>query len=259
MDLKLKGKRVAITGASKGIGAAIAESMAKEGCALHLVARNRDGLAGVRDRLASTYGVEVHIHAADLREGADLSRIANELPQLDILVNNAGDIPGGTINKVDEAAWRRGWELKVYGFINLTRTIYARMVANGGGVILNVIGVAGERFDYDYIAGSAGNAALMAFTRALGSRSLDHNIRVVGVSPGPVETDRIITLMKTKAKAKFGDEGRYKEMMSAWPLGRAAKPEEVADMFAFLASERSAYTSGAIITIDGGLSSRGGF
>jgi NAD(P)-dependent dehydrogenase (short-subunit alcohol dehydrogenase family) len=98
----------------------------------------------------------------------------------------------------------------------------------------------------------------MAFTRALGGRSLDDNIRVVGINPGPVETGRIVTLMKRQVQAQFGDESRYRELMKRFPLGRAAHPREIADLMAFLASERSGYTSGVIYTVDGGLSARNG-
>jgi len=195
-------------------------------------------------------------HAVDLRYGEELARLADAVGDIDVLVNNAGDIPGGSLEKVDGEAWRHAWQLKVFGYIDLTRLIYARMKARGGGVIVNDIGAAGERFDFDYIAGSTGNAALMAFTRALGGKSLQDNIRVVGINPGPVETDRIVSLMKTQAKARFGDEARYRELMARFPLGRAAHPREIADMMAFLASDRSAYTSGVIVTIDGGICAR---
>ena len=94
----------------------------------------------------------------------------------------------------------------------------------------------------------------MTFTRALGGRSLDDGVRVVGINPGPVETDRIVSLMKTQAAAAFGDESRYPELMARFPLGRAAKPREIADVMLFLASDRSAYTSGVIFTVDGGIS-----
>ena len=154
--------------------------------------------------------------------------------------------------------WRHAWELKVFGYINLTRLIYAGMKARGGGVIVNDIGSAGEQFDFNYVAGSAGNAALMALTRALGSRSLEDGIRVVGVNPGPVETDRIVALMKAQAVARFGDADRYRELMARFPLGRPAKPREIADLMAFLASDRSGYTSGVIFTVDGGITARGG-
>jgi NAD(P)-dependent dehydrogenase (short-subunit alcohol dehydrogenase family) len=130
------------------------------------------------------------------------------------------------------------------------------MKQRGQGVIINDIGNAGERYDPDYIAGTTGNAALMAFTRALGGKSLEDGIRVVGVNPGPVDTDRIYKLLKRRAVDWYGDEARWPELLERYPLRRPAKVREIADMMVFLASDRSAYTSGAIITIDGGISSR---
>jgi NAD(P)-dependent dehydrogenase (short-subunit alcohol dehydrogenase family) len=192
----------------------------------------------------------------DLRIASDIERLASETGDVDVLVNNAGDIPGGSLDQVDESAWRHAWDLKVFGYINLTRRIYAAMKERGGGVIINDIGAAGERFDLTYIAGSTGNAALMAFTRALGGRSLNDRIRVIGINPGPVETDRIVTLLKAQAHNRFGDEGRYAELMAHFPLGRAAKPREVAGTMVFLASARAGYTSGVVYTIDGGLCAR---
>ena len=200
MDLHLRGKRVLITGASKGIGAAAAEAFAEEGANLLLAARNGDQLKALAERLRSAHQIDAAISVVDLRKPEDLARLAKEAADIDILVNNAGDIPGGSIDKIDEATWRHAWELKVFGYINLTRAVYARMKARGGGVIVNDIGAAGEKFDANYICGSAGNAALMSFTRALGGKSLADNIRVVGINPGPVGTDRHVTLLKTRAK-----------------------------------------------------------
>lgn len=258
MDLHLRGKRVLITGASKGIGAAAAEAFAEEGSHLHLAARNAEALELLARRLRDAHEVEVTVHAVDLRRPDDLAALAESAGKVDILVNNAGDIPGGPLETVDEATWRHAWDLKVFGYINLTRLIYARMKRRGHGVIINDIGSAGERFDANYIVGSAGNAALMAFTRALGGSSLNDNIRVVGINPGPVATDRVLALSRRQALARFGDENRYREILAGLPLGRPAKPREIADMMAFLASERSGYTSGVIITIDGGLCAGGG-
>ena len=254
----LAGKVAIVTGASKGIGAAAAEVFAEEGCELHLAARSADALIALAQDLGRDYRIKAHVHAVDLRDPEDLARLTEATEDIDVLINNAGDVPGGSLERVDEATWRHAWELKVFGYINLTRTTYAAMKARGGGVIINDIGAAGERFDFNYIAGSAGNAALMAFTRALGGRSLDDNIRVVGINPGPVETDRIVTLMQAQAKARFGDETRYPELMARFPLGRAAKPREIADLMAYLASDRSAYTSGVVFTVDGGISARSG-
>ncbi len=257
MDLHLRGKRVLITGASKGIGAAAAEAFAEEGCHLHLAARNGAMMEELAQRLRKAHGVEVTCHVTDLRSTADLARLAEKAWPVDILVNNAGDIPQGTLEIVDEAKWRHAWELKVFGYINLTRLVYARMKAQGHGVIINDLGAAGERLNAGYIAGSTGNAALMAFTRTLGGSSLKDNIRVVGINPGPVETDRMTYRLKEVAKRQLGDENRYRELVKGYPLERAAKPREIADMMAFLASDRSGYTTGVIVTIDGGLTAGG--
>ncbi|MET0219579.1 MAG: SDR family oxidoreductase [Tardiphaga sp.] len=255
MDLHLRGKRVLITGASKGIGASAAEAFAEEGCNLHLAARNVEQMQALADRLRASHQIDVTVHGVDLRQGDDLAALAKAAGDIDILVNNAGDIPGGALDKIDEPTWRHAWDLKVFGFINLTRLVYAQMKARGDGVVVNIIGAAGEKFDANYICGSAGNAALMAFTRALGGKSLKDNIRVVGINPGPVATERLITLLKTRAKHELGDESRYQELQKGLPLGRAAKPREIADLMTFLASERAGYTTGVIYTVDGGISS----
>jgi NAD(P)-dependent dehydrogenase (short-subunit alcohol dehydrogenase family) len=203
--------------------------------------------------LANTWAVGgATVHSVDLRKSEDIAKLVKDASDVDILINNAGDIPGGSIDKIDEPTWRHAWELKVFGFINLTcATIYAQMKARGHGVIVNDIRAAGEEFDANYICGSAGNAALMAFTRALGGKSLADNIRVGGINPGPVGTDRVVTLLKTQAKRQFGDENRYKELQKSFPLGRPAHAREIGDQMAFLASDRSGYTSG-VYTVDGG-------
>jgi NAD(P)-dependent dehydrogenase (short-subunit alcohol dehydrogenase family) len=258
MDLHLRGKRVLITGASKGIGAAGAEVFAEEGCDVVIAARSGDALEQLSQRLRSAHQVNVTPHVVDLRDGKALAKLAETAGAIDILVNNAGDIPQGTLSAVDEEKWRHAWELKVFGYINLTRHVYAKMKAQGHGVIVNILGAAGERLNAGYIAGSTGNAGLMAFTRTLGSRSLADNIRVVGINPGPVETDRMTTRLKFTAKEQFGDESRWRELTKNMPLGRAASTREIADMMAFLACDRSAYTTGVIMTIDGGLTAGGG-
>jgi NAD(P)-dependent dehydrogenase (short-subunit alcohol dehydrogenase family) len=256
MDLQLSGRKVLITGASQGIGAGLAEAFAEEGCNLHLVARSVQRLEGLAATLRANYDVKVVVQECDIATSDAAETIAKTADAVDVLVNNAGAIPGGDLWQVDRDAWRRGWEVKVFGYIDLCRVIYAKMKSRGGGVILNNIGNGGENFDFRYIAGCTGNAALMAFTRSLGGRSLEDRVRVVGINPGPVATDRIIKILKTRANEQWGDEERYGELLAAYPLGRAATVREVADLFVFLASPRSSYTSGAIITIDGGITSR---
>ena len=109
--------------------------------------------------------------------------------------------------------------------------------------------------DFDYVAGSTGNAALMAFTRAVGGRGLKDKVRVVGVNPGPVATERIDRILRGRAEKNLGDANRAGELMAKLPLGRAATVEEISDLIAFLASDLSAYTAGTIVTVDGGAAS----
>ncbi len=137
---------------------------------------------------------------------------------------STGAGPGGSLEKIDEAAWRHAWELKVFGYINLTRLVHADMKSRNNGVIVNIIGAAGERFNYDYITGSTGNAALMGFTKSFGGKSLHYGVRVVGINPGPVGTDRHVYLMKTRARNELGDKNRYGELLKDLTLGRAVKP-----------------------------------
>lgn len=252
MELELTGKSVLVTGASKGIGAAIAEAFAREGARLTLVARSADRLADLSTQLRKKWGVEVRVLAEDLTAAGAVERVAAAAPDTDVLVNNAGAIPGGNLFEVDAERWRQGWALKVLGYIDMTRAFYRLMQARGGGVIINNIGSAGENIDFDYVAGSTGNAALMAFTRAVGGRSLRDQIRVVGVNPGPVGTERIDQLLAGRAERALGDRSRAHELRAALPLGRAASVQEVADVVMFLASARAAYVSGHIVTVDGG-------
>ncbi|UDL93440.1 SDR family oxidoreductase [Lichenihabitans sp. PAMC28606] len=250
MDLHLAGKRALITGASKGIGRATALMLADEGCDLVLVSRTEATLAATADEIRSRHAVAVDIIAADLSVTSAIERVAAEAGALDILVNNAGAIPQGDLLGLDDAAWRSAWDLKVFGFIGLTRALYPRL-KDRRGVVVNVIGAAGEWLDPNYLAGSTGNAALMAFTKTIGKAAPKDGCRVVGINPGPVETDRIQQALRARAKREWGDEERWREFYATMPFGRPASPEEIAAAVAFLASPRSAYTTGTILTIDG--------
>lgn len=256
MKLDLNDKTVLITGASKGIGFACAEVFAEEGSHLHLAARNGAAMEEAATRLRAQFGVRVTVHPADLSSTAAMEKLAADAGDIDILINNAGDIPAGGLSVVTDQALRDGFDLKVFGYITLTRLYYPRMKGKGG-VVVNVIGNSGENWDASYFAGSTGNAALMSFTKAIGGRSLDDNIRVVGINPGPVATDRMIKIMKRKAIDMLGDEARWEELFDKYPGKRPATARETADLCAFMASPRAGYITGTVVTIDGGISARG--
>ena len=258
MDLQLTGRRVLITGASKGIGRAIALALAEEGCVLHLAARGEADLTAVAAEIDAKGFARPAVHACDLAARGTPVELAAACGEIDILVNNAGAIPRGSLAEIDEDRWREAWALKVYGTIDLSRAVLPGMRDRRSGAIINVIGLAGDRPNADYVVGSAGNAALMAFTRAVGGNSIDDGVRIVGVNPGLVKTERLEAVLRQQAEQRFGDAQRWRECQDAGklPAGRAADPGEIADVVAFLASPRASYVSGTIVAVDGGRSYR---
>jgi NAD(P)-dependent dehydrogenase (short-subunit alcohol dehydrogenase family) len=255
MDLNLKGRTALVTGASRGIGLTVARTLAAEGCHLHLAARSEDGLRAAADEITKAHGVTVTIHPCDLSLPEAVAALGDACADVDILVNNAGDIPTGSLQSIDSATWRRCWDLKVFGYVELTRAILPHMQARKAGVVVNVVGVAGEMPNPNYLAGCMGNAALIMFTEALGGDSIQHGVRVVGVNPGPTMSDRHLAHVRERAERTLGDADRYLELEAHNPSGRSSTVEEVADVVAFIASDRAAHISGTSICVDGGVRS----
>jgi NAD(P)-dependent dehydrogenase (short-subunit alcohol dehydrogenase family) len=255
MDLGLQGRTALVTGGSKGIGRAVAEVLAREGVYLHLAARGSEALEAAAGQIRKHHGVAVTTHAVNLAASGVPDELGEACAGVDILVNNAGAIPTGGLAEVGADAWRTGWDLKVFGTIDLTRSIYAAMKQRGQGVIVNVIGLSTAR-PARYMAGATANAALNAFTRALGGASLDDGIRVVGVNPGWIRTERMIGMLRAQAAKRFGDAERWEELTKGQPA--PGEPAQVAEMVVFLASNRAAHVSGTVINVDGGASARGG-
>ena len=253
MDLGLAGKRVLVTGGSKGIGLATAQAFGKEGAEIVLVSRNKDRLEDAASTLRDLKA-KVEICAADLALDRERDRVFTAFPDIDILVNNAGAIPGGGLADISMDRWREAWSLKVFGYIHLCQLYYAAMSARKSGVIVNVIGMGGRAVRADYICGAAGNAALIGFTNALGSDAPKNGVRVFGINPSPTLTDRVKTLYMARAKAALGDESRWAELLdeSKMPFGRLKSADEVGTLAAMLASSKVEYLSGTVIDMDGG-------
>lgn len=254
MDLQLSGKQVVVTGASKGIGAAIAHAFAAEGADIVVIARSADALEETAGEIARKHNAKVTAHAADLSSEAAREKLFNAFPQADILVNNAGAIPGGGIADIDQKRWREAWDLKVFGYIHMCQLYVAAMKAREEGIIVNIAGMGGRAVKPDYICGAAGNAAVIAFTNALGAEAPSYNVRVFGINPAATMTDRIISLSKTRARTRFGDEARWEELLdqAKMPFGRIKTAEEVASLAVMLCAPQVHYLSGTVIDMDGG-------
>lgn len=249
MELGLNGRTVLITGGSKGIGLACARAFAAEGCHLVLVARDAQTLAERAATLEREHEVRVRTHAVDLRNPELRAELAARCQDVDILVNNAGDIPMGSIEAVGAEAWRSAWELKLFGTIDLTRSMLAPMRSRGAGVIVNVIGMSALNPSYDYVCGATANAALHAFTRGIGMGSKAYGVRVLGVLPPATRTDRLEQVMKQLALARYGDESQTERLLEerVWPV--PIEPSQVADAVVFLASDKARELSGVVLNL----------
>lgn len=253
MNLQIDGLHVLITGGSKGIGLACAKAFLDEGARVTLVSRNADALAAGAAALGAQTRVKTVV--ADLSKDAERIRTLADAGPIDILVNNAGAIPNGGLLDLTMDRWREAWDLKVFGYVHMTQMALAQMKDRGKGVIVNIIGTAGRFPRYDYICGGAGNAALIAFTSAIGGKASEWGVRVFGINPALTRTDRVMTLSKARAKTAHGDENRWQEMLKGLPFDRLIEPDEVGRTAVFLASPACGYVSGTVLDIDGG----GGF
>ena len=259
MELGLGGKAVLVTGGSKGIGKATAHAMAAEGARVVICSRNQAALDDTARAVKKDTGKDVESIAVDLSTLEGVERAAAEavrrLGRLDVLVNNAGAIKGGDFLTMPDDEWVAGWSLKLLGYIRMARAVFPRMREQGGGRIVNVVGMAARNPATTYMTGGAANAALINFTKALADLGAPSNILVTAVSPGPVKTDRWDGLQRQQAAAAGKDLETYiKEQSHGLPLGRIALPEEVADLVCFLASDRAAFLTGIAVTLDGGMS-----
>ncbi len=261
MDLQLKGKRALVTGASKGDRArgragAGGGRLSSRHCGRGVPALEQAATSCAEPRPTSTSA-----STAPTSPGSRTRSVSRRpAPGVDILVNNAGSNPAGDLDDTSDEVWRTSWDLKVFGYINLTRSIFHAMKARRAGVIVNVIGYAGERLYARYIIGSTGNAALMAFSRSVGSQAPDFGVRVVAVNPGYTATDRAESMLRKIAESKFGSAERWRDVERELdlPFGRMGQPSEVADVVTFLASPRASYVSGTVVTVDGGAAHRNG-
>jgi NAD(P)-dependent dehydrogenase (short-subunit alcohol dehydrogenase family) len=263
MDLGLSNKVVLVTGGSKGIGLACARAFAKEGAKVAIVSRDPANLARAREQLASE-ALHIHLTRADLREphsAADVVEdVSTTVGPIDILINSAGAARRYDPEALDAEAFKATMEAKYFPYIYPQQEVLRRMVerVKAGetaepGTIINIIGMGGKQASDIHIAGGAANAALMLATVGLAHYHARYGIRINAINPGATLTERLQEALKLEAGREGIDEAAALERGQAKvPLGRYAKPEEIADVALFLASRRASYVTGALIPMDGG-------
>ena len=258
MDMRLQGKIVVVSGASKGIGYACAEAFAAEGARVVLVSRSQANLDSAVARFASTTYPPMPI-AADMTRAEDAERMVAAVEQrlgaIDVLVNSAGAARRYAPADLDAQAWHDAMDAKFFSTVHPTDAALKRMVTRKRGVIVNIIGMGGKVASPLHLPGGAANAALMLATTGLAAAYASSGIRVNGINPGGTLTGRVQEGLKVEAKLTGLTEAELLARNQARiPLGRFAKPEEIASVAVFLASEHASYVTGAIVSMDGGAS-----
>ncbi|MGH7331843.1 MAG: SDR family oxidoreductase [Candidatus Rokuibacteriota bacterium] len=258
METGLRGKIAMVSGASKGIGRAVAEKLAAEGTSLSLCARSEARLRAVAGEIETKHGVACVACRADLTQAEDIQNWVRatlaRFGGVDILVNNAGAAQGGSFLSLADQTWLDSWQLKLFGYIRVAREVFPHLVRRGGGRIVNVIGIAGVQPMENYMIGGAANAALLNFTKALADEGAPHRILVTGVNPGPIRTERWQGILSRWGAAKgVSPEEAERDILRGVPLRRAGEADEVANLVAFLASDLSGYITGTTIAVDGGM------
>ena len=251
MDDGLQGRTALVTGASRGIGLAIATRLVSAGMNVTLVARSADQLEAHARRLPGTLA-----HGADLREpaaaAAAVAATVAKFGALHLLVNNAGATKRGPFGELADADFLDGFALKFHGSVRMTRAAWPHLKA-AGGAIVNVIGAGGKTASPDFTIGGSVNAALFNFTKAMGQLGLVDGVRVNAVNPGHIETGRLTGRLEAAAKeAGVGIDEARRRALAELRLPRFGDPSEIAEVVAFLAGRRASYMQGALVEVDMG-------
>jgi NAD(P)-dependent dehydrogenase (short-subunit alcohol dehydrogenase family) len=255
VNLDLAGKTAVVTGASRGIGAAIAQEFVAHGVDVAILARDRSALERLSDKLATgeRKAVPVVVDLADsVALAAAVETARAELGQIDILVNNAGSSPLGSFDNLDDDDWQAAWSLKVMGYLRMIRAVLPEMRSRRQGRIVNVVGAGGRVAGPHYALGAL-NAALLHATKSIGDLVAPDGIIVLAVNPGLTLTERGTRILEeAAASAGIEPSEQLARTVSAIPIRRALRPEEIARIVAVLCTEVGELMAGSAFQADGG-------
>lgn len=243
----LKGKTALITGATRGIGEATAALFAAEGAGLILLARNGDQLEQQKRKLEETYPVPVAVFTADVSDAeqvkAVFAAIAGAKMDIDIVVNNAGQMIDASLLTLKPEIMRQNVEVNLYGTFHVTQAAVKSLIRRRGGSIINLSSIVGTNGSAGQSAYAAAKSGVVGFTRSLSKELAPLNIRVNAIAPGYIETALVAGLPEQAREKTLANIG----------MKRPGKPEDVARVALFLASELSGYVTGQVIGVDGGM------
>jgi 3-oxoacyl-[acyl-carrier protein] reductase len=256
MELQLNGKVALITGASRGIGAAVAIELAREGMQVCLVARDQSKLDEVAASLTNSTGVQVQTLTADLRDPAEPARVVAEavarFGQLDLLVNNAGATKRADFFTLTEEDWQDGFALKFHGYVRMTRAAWPHLRKTNGSVV-NIVGIGSRAGSAEFTIGGSVNVALLNFTKAMADIGVNDGVRVNAINPGLIETDRFTrNVERVMRERSISRDDALTFLLSSHGTKRVGRPDEIGQFVAYLASPRADFLQGAIVDIDGG-------
>ena len=257
MDLGLKGKSALVTASSKGIGKAVAEELASEGCNVAICSRTKDDLENVADDLKRKYGVDVSWSVCDLNKSADIENTFNivvkQFGKIDILVNNCGGPTSGFFRDFVEEEWMSAFEQVFLSVVRFSKLVIPGMIVKQWGRIVNITSISVKQPIDNLILSNSFRSGIIGFAKSLSNEFAKYNITVNNVAPGYTLTNRLYDLAVNRAKhSGLSHEEVLADMAKQVPMNRLARPEEIGALVTYLCSNQAGYITGNTIQVDGG-------
>ncbi len=257
MDLGLNGKTALVTASSKGIGKAVAEELASEGCKVAICSRSKEDLEITADDIKRKYGVDVLWSVCDLNKSSDIENtfrvVLKQYGKIDILINNCGGPPSGFFRDFAEDEWVKAFEQVFLSVVRFSNLVIPGMVAKQWGRIINITSVSVKQPIDNLILSNSFRSGIIGFAKSLSNEFAKHNITVNNVAPGYTLTNRLYDLAVSRAKSSdISHEEVLAEMARQVPMNRLARPEEIGAIVTFLCSNQAGYITGNTIHVDGG-------